>query len=371
MGSTGRAALFYGAGTPIEIADLPVAEPHPDGALIRVTRANVCGSDVHAWQGHFDMSRMGATFPTILGHEATGTIAALGSNVTVDAAGAPLSEGDRVTFSYYQPCGHCRSCLRGRPNACVRQTMAMFGSAREAPHFVGVFGEYFSLGPRSTILKAPDNVPDVVLAGANCALAQVVSGFDTVPIEHGDTVVVQGAGGLGLYAVAIAKERGAGAVIAIDGNEERLKLAEAFGATATISMAAAPESRDRVRAVRDLTGGWGADIVVEVAGVAAAVPEGLGMVGAGGSYLTMGAVGSTESVPIAPARLIMGNLSVHGVGFYRPAALARAVGFLERNVGRLPFERLSGEAFTLDRIEDALEAARSQGLARPSVDLTV
>lgn len=369
MSETGRAALFHGPGTPFEIVDLPVVEPHPDGALIRVTRANVCGSDVHAWLGHFDMTRMGTTFPTILGHEAAGRIAALGANVTSDVNGEPLAVGDRVTFSYFQPCGHCRSCMRGRPNACVKQVMAMFGAAAEPPHFVGVFGDYFSLGARSTIVKAPEGVPDEVLAGANCALAQVVSGFDEIVIEHGDTVVVQGAGGLGLYATAVARERGAGQVIVIDGNEDRLRLATAFGATSVVSMTETPESRDRIRAVRRLTNGWGADIVVEVAGVPVAVPEGLAMVGPHGKYLTMGAVGSTDTVPIAPSRLILGNIQMRGVGFYRPESLVRAVDFLARNVDRLPFDSLAGEGFSLDRIGDAMEAARSQDVARPSLTL--
>lgn len=368
--NTGRAVLFHGPGTPFELTELPVVDPHPDGLLVRITRANVCGSDVHAWLGHFDMTRMGATFPTILGHEATGTVAALGANVSADVNGAPLAVGDHVTFAYYQPCGHCRSCARGRPHACVRQTMAMFGAAAEPPHFVGVFGDYFALGPRCTVVKAPDGVPDDVLAGANCALAQVISGLDEVQVEHGDTVVVQGAGGLGLYATAVAKDRGAGQVIVIDANEERLELATAFGADHVISIREASDPRDRVRAVRRLTSGWGADLAIEVAGAPAAVTEGLGMIGAGGSYLTMGAVGSTEAVPIAPSRLILGNITLRGVGFYRPISLTRAVGFLERTVGQLPFATLAGEAFAIDEIDAAMDSARSQGLARPALDLT-
>nr|MCW2729167.1 zinc-binding alcohol dehydrogenase [Aeromicrobium sp.] len=369
MSDVGRAALFHGPGAGFELAELPVPEPHPDGALIRITRANVCGSDVHAWLGHFDMTRMGATFPTILGHEAAGVVSALGANVTSDVNGSPLSVGDRVTFSYYQPCGHCRSCMKGRPHACVRQTMAMFGTAAKPPHFVGVFGDYFSLGPRSTIVKAPEGVPDSVLAGANCALAQVVSGFDEIVVEHGDAVVVQGAGGLGLYATAVARERGAGQVIVIDGNEERLKLAEAFGATATISMRETPESRDRIRRVRQLTESWGADLVVEVAGVPQAVTEGLAMVGAHGKYLTMGAVGSTETIPLAPSRLILGNIQMRGVGFYRPQALVRGVDFLARNIDRLPFEALAADPYPLEQIAEAMEAARAQGVARPSLTM--
>ena len=369
MSTTGRAALFHGPGTPFEIAELPVVAPHPDGATIRITRANVCGSDVHAWLGHFDMTRMGTTFPTILGHEAAGVVAALGENVSTDVNGVPLAVGDRVTFAYYQPCGHCRSCMKGRPNACVKQTMAMFGSAADAPHFVGVFGEYFALGPRSTIVKAPDGVPDSVLAGANCALAQVISGFDEIVIEHGDNVVIQGAGGLGLYATAVARERGAGEVIVIDANEQRLALAQEFGATAVISMQEVPEVRDRIRRVRQLTESWGADVVVEVAGVPQAVTEGLAMIGAHGKYLIMGAVGSTDTIDLAPSRLILGNIQMRGVGFYRPESLVRGVNFLARNIDRLPFDSLSSEAYPLDQIGEAMESARSQGVARPSLTL--
>ncbi|GAA4535866.1 zinc-binding dehydrogenase [Pseudonocardia xishanensis] len=366
MSETGRAVLFHGDRR-LEVAELPVLPPHPDGLTVRITRANVCGSDVHAWLGHFDMTRMGATLPTVLGHEATGTVAALGDNVSTDALGRPLAVGDRVVFAYYQPCGQCRSCVRGRPNACVKQKMAMFGSAAEPPHFVGVFGDYFSLGPRATLLKAPDSVPDAVLAGANCALAQVISGFDEVPVEQGDAVVIQGAGGLGLYATAVARDRGAGAVIVVDANPDRLELARGFGATDVVDMSELPEARDRARVVRKLTGGWGADVVVEVAGTPHAVPEGLTMVGPHGKYLIMGAVGSTEAVPIAPSRIILGNLTVRGVGFYRPASLVRAVDFLTRTVERLPYDALAGEALPLEELGDALEAARSQSVARPAI----
>ncbi|NWJ71051.1 zinc-binding dehydrogenase [Pseudonocardia sp. ICBG1122] len=366
MSDHGRAVLFHGDRR-LELAEFPVVDPDPDGLTVKVTRANVCGSDVHAWLGHFDMTRMGATLPTVLGHEATGTVAALGRNVSTDAMGAPLAVGDRIVFAYYQACGSCRSCVRGRPNACVRQRMAMFGSAAEPPHFVGVFADYFSLGPRATVLKAPETVPDAVLAGANCALAQVVSGFDEVPVGQGDVVVIQGAGGLGLYATAVARDRGAGAVIVVDGNAERLELARRFGATDVVDMTEVPEARDRTRAVRRLTGGWGADVVVEVAGTPHAVPEGLTMVGPHGAYLIMGAVGSTEAVPIAPSRIILGNLTVRGVGFYRPMSLVRAVDFLVRTVDRLPYDALAGEAFPLEKVGDALEAARTQTLARPAI----
>jgi threonine dehydrogenase-like Zn-dependent dehydrogenase len=366
MTATGRAVLFHGDRR-LEMAELPLVPPHPDGLTVKITRANVCGSDVHAYLGHFDMTRMGATLPTVLGHEATGTVAALGDNVTTDALGAPLAVGDRVVFAYYQPCGHCRSCMRGRPNACVKQRMAMFGSAAEPPHFVGVFADYFSVGPRATVLKAPDTVPDAVLAGANCALAQVVSGFDEVTVEQGDVVVVQGAGGLGLYATAVARDRGAAAVIVVDANADRLALARRFGATDVVDMSEVPEARDRARAVRRLTGGWGADVVVEVAGTPHAVPEGLTMVGPHGKYLIMGAVGSTEAVPIAPSRIILGNITVRGVGFYRPASLVRAVDFLTRTVDDLPYAELAGEALPLEKLGEALAAAQSQTLARPAI----
>ena len=145
----------------------------------------------------------------------------------------------------------------------------------------------------------PDELPDALVAPVNCALAQVVYGLHQIRIWLGDTVVVQGAGGLGLYCVAVARDMGAGKIVAIDGVPERLDLARAFGADITIDIRDVADQAERVRLVREATGGHGADVCVEVAGVPGVVQEGLEMLRIGGRYLWMGNI-----VPGAAARIV-------------------------------------------------------------------
>ena len=362
---TGRAALFTGAGQPFQLATFKTPDPEPGDVLIRITRANVCGSDVHAWAGHYDIRDTGATLPTVLGHEACGVVAALGAGIAEDAAGQPLAVGDRVAFTYFTTCGQCSQCVRGRTELCTRRQVAMWGSADDAPHFVGMFADYFYAPAGTTIFKAPDDVDDSLLAGANCALAQVIAGFSTVEVGLGDTVVIQGAGGLGLYATAIAREKGAGQVVVVDAVQDRLDLAKRFGATNVVNIAEHGVLRDRVRHIRKLTGG-GAHLVIEVAGVARAFGEGLSLVANGGQYLTLGNVGSAEPVEVNPARIIINNLTVKGSCWYRPESLRQAIAFLQRN-RHLPVDELAGATFALDDIDAAFAAAQGGSTARPAV----
>jgi D-arabinose 1-dehydrogenase-like Zn-dependent alcohol dehydrogenase len=98
---TGRLAAFYGAGKPIEIKEYPVPEPEAGAALVKISLANVCGSDLHSWRGDIDYAKRGRALPRHLGHEGTGRIAALGEGVNTDSNGAPLAVGDRVIFAYF------------------------------------------------------------------------------------------------------------------------------------------------------------------------------------------------------------------------------------------------------------------------------
>ncbi|MCX8071491.1 MAG: zinc-binding dehydrogenase [Candidatus Binatia bacterium] len=138
--------------------------------------------------------------------------------------------------------------------------------------------------------RAPDEIRDEELAGANCALAQLIFGFERVALQWGESAAIQGAGGLGLYAVAVAKELGAHPVIVIDGNQARLSLACSLGADSVIDLKEQPDPRARTAEVLRLTGGWGADVVVEVAGTPEPYPEGIRMLSRGGRYLALGSV---------------------------------------------------------------------------------
>ncbi|WP_109860170.1 zinc-binding dehydrogenase [Mycolicibacterium aurum] len=363
----GRIARFDEPGKPFQIETVTLDGIGPGEILVKVTRANICGSDVHAWHGTFATRGLGGQLPTVLGHEMVGVIAALGDGVTADSDNKSLEVGTRVVFPYFFCCHTCRHCLAGRRNACANLTMAMLGRADQPPYFVGGYADYFVLPAGAVVYTVPDTVSDDIAAGANCALSQVMYGLERVDQQLGEYVVVQGAGALGLYAVAVAKARGAAKVIAIDGVPERLELATAFGADAVIDITEVTDEKERARIVRRLTGGQGADVVVEVVGHPSAIDEGLKLLGQFGRYVEIGNINIGKSFDFDPSRFVFGNRTMVGVSLYDPSVLSRALAFLERHQGTLPFDRLASASYSLEDINDAFAAAEDKRDVRASI----
>lgn len=363
----GRIARFDGPGKPFEIETVTLPDVGTGEILVKVTRVNICGSDVHAWHGTFATRGLGGQLPTVLGHEMVGAVEALGDGVSTDSNGKPLEPGTRVVFPYFFCCHRCRNCLAGRRNACINLKMAMLGRADEPPYFVGGYGDYYLLPAGAVVYTVPDSVSDDIAAGANCALSQVMYGLERVDLQLGETVVVQGAGALGLYAIAVAKARGAATVIAIDGVPERLELATAFGADRVIDMTKVAEVKDRARIVRTLTDGQGADVVVEVVGHPSAIDEGLKLLGQFGRYVEIGNINIGKTFEFDPSRFVFGNKAMVGVSLYDPAVLSRALTFLEQNQDRLPLNRLAAACYSLDDINEAFAAAEGRRDVRASI----
>ncbi|KUH81054.1 MULTISPECIES: zinc-binding dehydrogenase [unclassified Mycobacterium] len=364
---TGRIARFDGPGEPFQIETVGLTGAEPGEILIRVTRTNICGSDLHAWHGTFATGGLGGKLPTVLGHEMVGMVEALGDGVSTDSNGAPLEVGTRVVFPYFFCCHRCRNCLMGRRNACLNLTMAMLGRADEPPYFVGGYGDYFLLPSGAVIYAVPGSVSDDIASGANCALSQVIYGLERVDQQLGEIVVVQGAGALGLYAVAVAKARGAGLVVAIDGVPERLELATAFGADAVIDINEAATAKDRTKVVRELTDGQGADVVVEVVGHPSAIDEGLKMLGQFGRYVEIGNINIGKTFEFDPSRFVFANKTMVGVSLYDPPVLSRALTFLEQHQDSLPLKRLAAAQYRLDDINEAFAAADGKRDVRASI----
>lgn len=364
--ATGRIARFDEPGKPFVIEEVPLPEVGPGEILVRVSRANICGSDVHAWHGTFVTRGLGGQLPTVLGHEMVGTVAELGAGVATDSDGRPLQPGTRVVFPYFFCCHSCRNCLAGRRNACLNLRMAMLGRADEPPYFVGGYADYFLLPAGAVVYTVPDSVPDEIAAGANCALSQVMYGLERVDLQLGETVVVQGAGALGLYAVAVAKARGAKTVIAIDGVPERLELAREFGADEVIDITDTTE-KDRVKTVQRLTDGQGADVVVEVVGHPSAIDEGLKLAAQFGRYVEIGNINLGKTFEFDPSRFVFSNKTMVGVSLYDPPVLSRALAFLEEYRDRLPFDRLAAACYPLEDINAAFAAAEAKRDVRASI----
>lgn len=363
--SKGKAAVFFGPGKPFEIRELPLPDVEPDAVLIRVSFANVCGSDLHFWRGDAPLRLPDDGW--IFGHEMTGRVARLGSRVKTDSLGRPLREGDRVAYAYFYPCGRCYACLRKEPASCPNKIGRPLGPS-QFPHFHGAFAEYYYLSPGGAIFTVPESLPDELVAPVNCALSQVLFGLHQASFRFGDTVLIQGAGGLGLQAAAVAKDMGAGAIIVVDRIPGRLELARAFGADHTINIAEVTDARERVKLVMKLTGGVGVDVACDFVGFPAVIPEGIQMLRAGGTYVEIGTISRGAKVELEPSQLVWGSKKIVGIIQYDPWVIPRALDFLVRNRTRFPFERLISHRYPLEQINQAF--ADSEWHARETTAIT-
>lgn len=355
----GRAFIYTGARRPFELEEYPVPEVGAGAALVRLTMSNICGSDLHGWHG--DTPR---DTPTIMGHEMTGRIERLGAGVTTDAAGQPLEEGDRVVYSYFYPCHRCTPCLAHDHLHCsTRRIGAGRRKSDEPPHFNGAYADYYYLRPGHYVLKTPDHLTDREVAPLNCALAQVIYGLHEAEMRAGDTLVIQGAGGLGLYAAAVAVEAGAVNVVVLDRVPERLALAKRFGAHHTLNIDEFETPERRIEAVTDLTGGGG-HVVAELVGRPEALVEGIKMVRPEGRYLVIGNISARHTVDFNPAWLVHWNRRMVGVGGYQSWALRRGLELIARTKERYPWSEVLSHTFPLESINEAFEHADAGGAIR-------
>ena len=370
MSDFGRAAVYERPGQPMRIREFPVPKPRPGSILVRLSVSNICGSDLHIWHQAECGDIPGLRLPVIWGHEMTGRVAALGGGVTHDSAGAELHVGDRIVYKDMRPCFHCRACQRRNFVACPTLWAHRLPDCASPPYFGGAFADYYYLVSTFAVYKAPEAVPDELLAGVNCAVSQVLFGLERAGLRYGDRLVIQGAGGLGIYMTAIAREMGAARVIVVDSVPQRLSVARAFGADAVIDLSALTQPADRVARVLELTDGWGADVVAEVSGNANAWPEGIEMTGRGGTYLTMGAILPNTACSVVPANLIRPGKRIVGVAHFEPESIPKALQFLSSTLSKYPYELLTADRYPLEAINDAFLDADSRRTTRAAIVLT-
>lgn len=332
----------------------------PGGILLNVLQTNVCGSDVHIFEGRHPLLKCGG-----MGHEMVGRVLMLGAGVTHDSAGIPVKVGDRVVPMYTAVCNACENCLRGVVNHCDG-AFRYFGQSLVAPHFHGAtFATHYYLHADQPFFRVPDGVSTAAAASANCALAQVLHGLDKAQVGLGYKVVVQGAGGLGLISAAVAKARGA-EVIVLDLVDSRLELARAFGADHALNVSGSTLEA-RVAEVQKLFRTQGADVVVEVTGVPSVFSEGIHYLRPEGTYLVMGTITPGMDAPFDPGALVRKSARVMGVNRYPPKYLHQAMGFLEVHEASLPFDKLVGRRFRLDQAQDAIEQAARRSVFRATL----
>jgi threonine dehydrogenase-like Zn-dependent dehydrogenase len=335
----------------IQTREIP---PLVEGAvLVKNLMAGVCGTDVHILHG-----KVPVRLPAVLGHENAGRVEAIGGDAPIkDITGKTLQIGDTVTW-LPKSCMRCYNCTILNDQSKCTNRVGYGGwvvPADQHPYFVGGFAEVSWVLPGSDFVVIP---PEVSLEGVvlGDALRIMVHALDCLGgLEYGDTVVVQGAGPVGMMGMILAKDAGAGKVILIGGPAGRLELAREFGAYATLDIAEMTAA-ERIAAVMDMTDGRGADVVFECAGVPAAVPEGLEMARINGSCLIAGHYGDAGTVPINPHVINKKQISIKGVWSASNKHFLRGLTLL----GRIPVEKLVTHRFTLDQINDALIAAERQ-----------
>ncbi|MBB4138140.1 zinc-binding dehydrogenase [Gordonia humi] len=359
----GRAAVMveHGADFVVREFDLPSAEP--GGLIVEIEAATVCGSDVHAWQGHLALP---VEPPMILGHEMAGRVVEIGAGAEVDSVGQSVAVGDRVVWSHIS-CGHCYECtVLGDELLCADRYIAYLTSCAAPPHFTGTFADHAIVRPAAGRIRVPDGVQSDWAAAGSCALRTVVRSLQVAgPIGHDDTVVVQGAGPLGLFATAMLSLRDPRKLVVVGGPADRLELAREWGATHTVVVDPAEPPKARVDAVRSITE-RGASIAFELAGVPGVVAEGVQMMARGGRYVVMGTLGGAAQ-PVDVATIVTRGVTLVGSMSGRIGDYDTALRFLDRYQNRFDWDRLLGRSYRLDQVADAMAAMRRMDEIKPVI----
>jgi L-iditol 2-dehydrogenase len=324
-----RAALLHGPGDlRVEAVEDPVAGPGE--IVLAIAAAASCGTDVKSvLRGHPSITR----YPARLGHEFAGVVESVGPGVENVAA------GDAVFCGNSAPCGDCHQCARGRESLC-----------EDLLYLLGGFAEKLLVPERvvrRNLHRLPPGLP-LALAPLAEPLACAVHALDVVSIRRGDPVAILGAGSLGLMLCALAARAG-GAPIVLDPHQERLADAVRFGAAATVL---ATRGAEDVARVRELTGGRGAELVIEAVGRPEAWELAVAMAAAGGTVNLFGGCARDTAFSIPTARVHYEEVALLGTYHHTPRYLAQALGVLAAR--EYPWAELAGPRITLEQLPDAL-----------------
>jgi L-iditol 2-dehydrogenase len=306
--------------------------------LLDTVASEVCGTDVHLHQGRL----AGVPYPIIPGHVSVGRVREL-AGIEQDALGAPLAEGDLVTF--YDVHEVCNACPH-------RKVYGITYSANDGP--LGGWAERIYLKPGVKTFKLPEGLSSDDVIGGGCGLFTGFAAVDRSGLEMGDTVLVQGAGPVGLSAAAFAALRGAGQVILIGAPAPRLALASELGADLTLPLDDA-SAQHRKERVTDVTQGRGVDVVIEASGNPCALTEGFDLLRDGGTYVVAGHYTDAGPIDINPhIDVNRKHADIRGQWGTDFRHVARALRMLSKHHARLPFAKVIGARYSLDDANQAL-----------------
>lgn len=259
MPQTVKGVIARAKGADVEVVDIVVPDPGPGEAVVQIQSCGVCHTDLHYREGGINDE-----FPFLLGHEAAGVVEAVGEGVT------EVAPGDFVILNWRAVCGQCRACRKGKPqycfdthNATQKMTIAETGEELTPALGIGAFAEK-TLVAAGQCTKVDGDADAAAVGLLGCG---VMAGFgaavNTGEVTRGESIAVIGCGGVGDAAIAGAKVAGATTIIAVDMDPRKVEIAKGFGATHTVDAS----TEDTVERVRELTGGFGADVVVDAVGL--------------------------------------------------------------------------------------------------------
>lgn len=345
-----KAARIFGPND-IRYVDTEVPPYSDDDVLIRVKRAGICGTDLSIFAGNMPYLKTGATkYPITPGHEWSGIVEAVGKKVK------HLKRGDRVTGDVSLGCGRCLVCLRGDFNLCPdRQEVGNFRNKD------GAYAQYISMPARHTY-RLPNEVS--FDAGAMTEpTATVVYTVERVNVHFGDIVVVQGTGSIGILTAQVAKVAGAALVILTGRNDYKLEVAHRLGVNTTINF----QKEDITKRVLELTGGQGADVVIEASGVADEIRRSSSLARLGGR---IGVVGIYEK-PIDSfdiSEIVLKDQTLHGT-LASPRVFPAALRMMAN--GSVKCEPLITHRFKLGDVEEAFRAMDKEHATRIKIMLEI
>ena len=324
-----KQAVLYGV-EDIRIIEVPVPDPGPGEVLVKNVISTTCGTDVKNFKRGYPLLKP----PHPYGHEFSGVVAAVGAGVT------NVKEGDRVACHNSAPCNHCYYCKHGQPSMCESLTFCR-----------GSYGEYVKV-PAPIVAQNMFAIPDSLshkTASLMEPFACAVYGIDNCPIQQGETVVVNGAGPIGLMFARLAVLKGA-KVVVTDMMPNRLALAEKLGVWKTLNLTGV---EDTVAAVRALTDeGRGADVIIEATGLIGVWETSVKMARKGGFVLLFGGTKSGSVLHVDATLMHYSQITLKGVFHTTPLHVMRALELLK--MGVISAEDFIQNEYPLDRLEEAI-----------------
>ncbi|MBE6583475.1 MAG: theronine dehydrogenase [Ruminococcaceae bacterium] len=352
----------------IEVQELPIPTLGDDDILVKVEGAGICGTDVHEWK----MDPFGL-IPVILGHEGTGRVVALGKNVKVDTAGKPLKVGDKIVTSVTN-CGECYTC-RMHPettNLCDNQgVFGLIGDKRgtaEGNRVNGWFADYMVIkgGYGITYFEVNDlNLKQRMLLELACVCVHALErAQSTGLINFGSKVLVQGCGPVGLVMITVLRAAGVNHIIAVDGNENRLRVAQRMGAKTTVCFKRPEENTldKRVDKVKSVANGVGVDFAFQCTGAPVAAADIYSYIRRGGGMCEMGFFVNNGEYQVNPhLAMCQKEINIVGSWDYSAQDYPKTMAFLKQcEEMNIPIEELITHSFPLDKMNEAMETNVAQ-----------